>query len=182
MFRRPIHRSLRRALRPEVHPLLQRANDLLASGNYPAAADAFEQLARGAQARGLPRDAQLFLQAGRCRVMANQVPQGMADLKQGLAIIAGRGNWQHLSDAGQRVANELLQRGLAVEADEIQAVLRNTLPATFTAIPRNEPAARKPLPTACSSCGGPLRSDEVEWIDDVSAECPFCGGVVRAGS
>ena len=36
MFRRPFTRPLRRAMRPDVHPLLQQANELMASGNFDA--------------------------------------------------------------------------------------------------------------------------------------------------
>ncbi len=180
MFRRPFVRPLRRALRPDVHPLLRRANELMAAGNYQAAAEAYEQLARGAQTRGLPRDAQLFLQAGRCHILAAQVPAGMADLKQGLTIIANRGNYQHLQNAGQRAVAELNQRGLTAEAAEIESLLKASLPASFAAGPAAGPAPKRLLPTACPSCGAPLRSDDVEWIDEVTAECPFCGGAVRA--
>jgi hypothetical protein len=35
------------------------------------------------------------------------------------------------------------------------------------------------LPTNCPQCGGPMRSDEVEWVDRTSAECNYCGGVVQ---
>jgi hypothetical protein len=180
MFRRPFARPLRRALRPDVHPLLQRANELLASGNFPAAAEAYEQLGRGAQARGILRDAQLFLQAGRCRILAGQTPAGMTDLKQGLTIIAGRGNFQHLQNAGQRVVAELNQRGLNAEAAEIEALLKGAIPTSFVAAPAAAPARPRLLPTSCPGCGGPLRSDEVEWADEATAECPFCGGAVRA--
>ncbi len=191
MFRRPFARPLRRALANDVPPLLRRANDLMASGNFLAAADAYEQLARGAQQRGIPRDAQLFMQAGRCRLQAGQVPAAMVDLKEGLGIIASRGNTQHLQRLGQRTMAELNQRGLSAEAQEIQSFLGDTAmeplpshldPAPPSASPAAVPsAAPRLLPTKCPACGGPLRSNEVEWVDESTAECPFCGGAVRAG-
>ena len=36
------------------------------------------------------------------------------------------------------------------------------------------------LPGSCPKCGAPVHSDEVEWIDARSAECPYCGTVLRA--
>jgi len=179
MFRRPFVRPLRRALRPHIPPALMRANELLASGNYPAAAQAYEQLARGAQTRGLPHDAQLFLQAGRCHILAGQVPAGMTALKQGLTILAGRGNWMRLQKAGARAVNELRARGLTSEAAEIEALLKSLLPSGFES---QAPAAapKRLLPTHCPSCGAPILSDEVEWADEATAECPYCGGAVRA--
>jgi hypothetical protein len=179
MFRRPFVRPLRRALRGDVPPLLRRANELMAAGNYPAAAEAYEQLARGAKARGIPRDAQLFLQAGHCRIMAGQIPAGMTNLKQGLTIISNRGNFQHLERVGLRAIADLNQRGLTVEAGEIEALLKGKLPDSFAAEVSSSPVKQRLLPTSCPGCGGPLRSDEVEWVDEATAECPFCGGAVR---
>lgn len=181
MFRRPFVRPLRRALRPAIPPALMRANELLASGNYPAAAEAFEQLARGAQTRGLPHDAQLFLQAGRCRLLAGQAQAGVTDLKQGLAIIAGRANWPRLVNAARRAAADLRGRGLTAEAAEIETWLAQTLPAGFAAgAAAPSPARSRLLPTNCPACGAPLHADEVEWSDEFTAECPYCGAAVRA--
>jgi hypothetical protein len=164
MFRRPFVRPLRRALRGDVPPLLRRANELMAAGNYPAAAEAYEQLARGAKARG---------------IMAGQIPAGMTNLKQGLTIISNRGNFQHLERVGLRAIADLNQRGLTVEAGEIEALLKGKLPDSFAAEVSSSPVKQRLLPTSCPGCGGPLRSDEVEWVDEATAECPFCGGAVR---
>jgi hypothetical protein len=180
MFRRPFGRPMRRAMMGDGLPLLQRANDLLASGQYTAAAEAYEQLAHGAARRGIPRDAQLLLQAGRCRILADQVTQGMDDLKQGLSIIAGRGNIQRLQRAGGRTVTELTERGLLPQAAEIEAILKGSVPAPVGNMAVNESTEKRTLPVACPTCGAPLRSDEVEWVDGASAECPFCGGLVRA--
>jgi hypothetical protein len=179
MFRRPFVRPLRRALRSEVHPLLMKANELATAGRYAEAASLYEQLARGAQARGIPRDAQLFLQAGRCHILSGQTQQGMVDFKQGLSILAQRGEVQRLQNLGQRIQEELKARGLQEEAAEIASLLTGSPVSTLpTGAPTEAPPARL-LPTSCPSCGGPVRSDEVEWVDDASAECGFCGSILR---
>jgi hypothetical protein len=164
-----------------VPPALRRANELMAAGQYAGAAEIFEQFAHGAQGRGGPRAPQFFLQAGRCRVLAGQVPAGMVLLKQGLAILATRGDWQHLQNAGQRTVAELNQRGLAAEAADIEAYLKQAIPGGFAPAGPAAGAARpRLLPTACPDCGGPLRADEVEWTDEYTAACQFCGSAVRA--
>lgn len=181
MFRRrPFVRPFRRAVMPTVPPALMRANELLAAGNYQAAAEAYEQLARGAQTRGLPHDAQLFLQAGRCRILAGQVPAAMTDLKQGLTLLAQRGNWPRFQNAARRAIADLNQRGLTAETAEIEALLKGALPASFVAEAAAGPAPKRRLPTTCPACGAPLHADEVEWSDEFTAECPYCGGAVRA--
>ncbi len=184
MFRRPFVRPIRRAVRPDVHPLLARANQLMAAGNFSAAAQAYEQLAFGAQQRGIPRDAHLFLQAGRCRLLAGQVESGMANLKQGLEIFIRRGNLAQLKKSGELAIADLKQRGLNAEAAEIENLLVSSLPTgtSQTTATTSIPTEEKPrlLPTTCPACGGPLRPGEVEMLDEITGECPYCGGGVRA--
>ena len=170
---------IRQAMRPDVPPMLQRAHGLMASGDYPAAAEAFEQLARAGEARQHPKTAQMYLQAGRARLLAGQKDAGFAHLKRGLGLMAGRP--AQLFHAGNRVVNELNEHGMAAEAQEITGWLKTSLPAGSAAMGAAPAPAKKPvLPTHCSGCGGPVRADEVDWIDEVTAECNWCGSPVRA--
>ena len=189
MFRRPFNRRpfvrpIQRAVRPDVHPLLARANQLMAAGNFPAAAQAYEQLAFGAQQRGIPRDAHLYLQAGRCRILAGQVEAGLTNLTQGLEIFARRGNLAQLKKSGELAIADLKQRNLTAEAAEIENLIVSSLPAGLSqaAETASPPLVEKSrlLPTSCPSCGGPLRPGEVEWLDEATGECPYCGGAIRA--
>ena len=180
MFRRrPFARPWRQAA-GGVPPMLRRANELMAGGDYPEAAKAFELLANGAMSRGLPHAPILFLQAGRCRVLAGQVPSGMVLLKKGLALLVERDQTMKLQNAGPRVVADLKRLNLAAEAAEIEAYLRSVLPGGLVTPAASAPAKLRLLPTACPGCGGPIRSDEVEWVDEATAECPFCGSAVRA--
>jgi endogenous inhibitor of DNA gyrase (YacG/DUF329 family) len=57
--------------------------------------------------------------------------------------------------------------------------LNTKLPGNFSA-PSSAIPARKPiLPTHCPACGGTVRPDEVEWLDEITAECAYCGSPVR---
>ena len=101
----------------------------------------------------------------------------MPSLKRGLELLAERGRFPRLHQAGTRVIAELSQRGLKEEASEIETWLKNTLPT----VPVLDSSQRRPvLPTHCPSCGAGLRPDEVEWLDDATAECAYCGSPVRA--
>jgi hypothetical protein len=113
------------------------------------------------------------------RILAGQVPLGMTHLQQGLGLFATRGQWQRFRNSGQRIAAELSQRGLTGQAGQIEATLKASLPAGF--VPGAGPEkAKRVLPTNCHGCGGPLHADEVEWTDEITAECPYCGSAVRA--
>ncbi len=180
MFRRRVGRPLRRT-NGSVPPALQRANALMASGQYVQAAVIFEQFAGAALGRNGPRAPWFFLRATQARLMANEVPAGMANLRQGLALFASRGQFQRLYRSGNRFAAILRAKDHVNETDEIEAYLKSALPAGFAPAGGGVAEKAKPvLPTTCPGCGGPVLSDEVEWVDEVTAECPYCGSAVRA--
>ncbi len=176
MFRRPF----RRIPMGNVPPALQHATRLMASGEYTEAAGIYEQFAEIALARNGPRTPWFFLQAGQARLLQGQVSVGMQHILQGLGLLAARGQLQKLYHAGTRFTTELNSRGHSAEATQLQDYLKKTLPAGF--VPRSGAGLEAPhpvLPTTCPGCGGPIRSDEVDWVDAVTAECPYCGSAVR---
>jgi len=149
------------------------------AGEYRDAAEQFESIGRVAESRGGPRAPQFYLQAGRARILAGHNEAGLAHLKHGLSLLAAYANWQRLHQMGSRTIDELNQRGMTAEANEISDYLKATLPRNFSA-PVDAISAQKPiLPTHCPSCGGVVRPDEVDWLDDITAECAYCGSPVR---
>jgi hypothetical protein len=149
--------------------------------DYQGAATTFEDLARRAERDGGPRAPFLFLQAGRAYIQWGKFATGVTHLKHGLTLLAGAGRYAQVYYAGTRVVQELNARGLEQEAQEVSAVVHSHRPAIAEMPTERLPARRPVLPTACPACGGPLRSDEMDWIDELTAECPFCGSPVRAG-
>jgi hypothetical protein len=162
--------------------LLIRSNELQSAGKYAEAAHGFEQLARIVEARGgrrgARRAANLYLEAGRARLMASQSTPGIELIKSGLGLLAASGMPRRLASAGSRVIGQLQAQGLATEAEQITAMLRGLAP-DYEAAAIEPIASRPPLPTHCPDCGAPVRPDEVEWLDDVTAECGYCGSPVR---
>jgi hypothetical protein len=178
MFRRPLRRALRQAARPDIPPLLRRAHELMAAGNYAAAAEAFEKLARAGENRGHPKTGQMYLQAGRARILAGQNQAGFQHLKMGLGTMHRMGLHGQIVHAGNRAVAELTERGMNAEAQEISQWLQKNHPGSPPKM-MGAPARKPVLPTHCPGCGGPVRADEVEWIDEVTAECNWCGSPVR---
>jgi hypothetical protein len=175
-MRRTFRRHIRKTLAQEVPPILQEANFAFDKGEYGRAGELFEKIAETAAARGGPRAPLFYLQAGRARVLAGQTSLGMPSLKRGLELFAQRGQLPRLQQAGPRVVSELRERGLAKEASELEVWLRSVSPAA----PAQELAIHRPaLPTHCPSCGAAVRPDEVEWLDNVTAECAYCGSPIR---
>jgi hypothetical protein len=155
---------------------------MLDMGNYQGAAEQFETIARMTEARGGLRAPQFFLPAGRAHILAGQNETGVAHLKHGLSLFARVGKWLHLRRAGRRIVAELNEGGLAEAANEISVWLNGVVPADTQYIPQAAPAKRPVLPTHCPSCGAALHPDEVDWLDDITAECAYCGSPVREES
>ncbi len=178
-MRRMFRRNIRKTLAQEVPPVLQEANFAFSKGEYGRAGELFERIAEGADARGGPRAPLFHLQAGRSRVYAGQTKLGMPSLKRGLELLAERQQFQRLQDSGQRVIAELNERGLKSEVTDIEILLKTFLPARPALEIKSSPAQRPILPTHCPSCGAAVKPDEVEWLDEVTAECGYCGSPVR---
>ena len=179
MFRRRAGRPLRGFQGPAVPPLLRRAHRMMAAGDYADAAAAFHDLARKAEDRFPERAPMLYLEAGRASVLAEQAKQGVSHFRSGLTLLATQQRFQRLQTIGSRIVDELRERGLSAEADEIAELLKNNLPAKIKA-DSSVPAKRGTLPTHCPSCGAAIRLNEVDWLDDVTAECDYCGSPVRS--
>ena len=178
-MRRMFRRQIRKTLAANVPPILQEANFAFDKGEYGRAAELFEQIAQTADGRDGPRAPLFHLMAGRARILAGQTQLGMPSLKRGLEILSQRRQIPPLQKAGSRVLTELNEQGFTNEAAEIAAWLKTILPS-MPSLETKEVLTKRPiLPTHCPSCGAGLRPDEVEWLDDVTAECAYCGNPVR---
>ena len=178
MFRRRGQRLFRGLGRPEVPPMLQRANQLMAAGDYAGAAVAFHELAQRAEDRFPQRAPFLYMETGHAAIQNGQTKEGVAYLRRGLTILASQQRFPRMRVFGQRAIDELKAHNLNAEAEEIASLLNANLPKGIQA--NQTISVKKPiLPTHCPSCGAALRSDEVDWLDDVTAECAYCGSPVR---
>jgi hypothetical protein len=175
-MRRTFRRHIRKTLAQDVPPILQEANFAFDKGEYGRAGELFEKMADTAAARDGPRAPIFFLKAGHSRMLAGQTSLGIPSLKRGLELLSQLGQVQRLHNAGRRVISELRERGLTREATEIKAWLNAALSSSDSS---ETPAQRPVLPTHCPSCGAGIRSDEIEWLDEVTAECAYCGSSIR---
>jgi hypothetical protein len=184
---RPYLRAARAALRLErdMRPSLYQAHQWMTSGEYLAAADQFERLAAHAMARGMVERAPfLYLQASRARLHCGQPQASLALLRQGLGLLAELQRWAAVQRHGQRMAWEYEQLGHAAQAAEVRKWLAEAAPAMMPGAPAGQNAAPEmphaQLPAKCPYCGGNVLPDEVSWVDAASAECVYCGSILRA--
>ena len=121
------------------------------------------------------------LQAGRARIYAGQTALGIPSIKRGLALLVERKQFQRLIQARRRALTELRERGLNEEAAGIDAWLKSISPESSEFETQIPPSKKPVLPTHCPQCGAALKPDEVEWLDEITAECGYCGSPVREG-
>jgi hypothetical protein len=171
---------------PAVLEAHQRANRLMDNGGYTDAAAIYEQLARLAQAANHPRQAaHLFLQAGRALILAGQPAEGIKLAQTGLGILADAEQWEAFNRAGARAVGELDLQGQKDAAQQLSTWIsaqRKQQPPAISTTDEAPPKKSDPgrLPRQCPSCGAPVRPNEIEWLDDTTAECAYCGSILQS--
>jgi hypothetical protein len=172
-------RLMRRGAGARIPVLLTRSNELLEGGQFAEAADGLEKLARAAEARGGRRAAKFYIEAGRARLIAGRTDDGIALMQRGFSLLAASHRDRGLARSGRRVISDLEGRGRTQEAQQVSAFLKTLAPDFEAVSTKPETASRVPLPTRCPECGGPVHPGEVEWLDENTAECEYCGNPLR---
>ena len=91
--------------------------------------------------------------------------------RQGLNLILAHGKTDKAREALARIAAAMREHGLAGQASAIER--------HYASLLNGGHRSNRQLPTECQRCFAPVRSDEVEWIDSASAECAYCGTVLK---
>ncbi len=168
--------GLRPALSALLLPQLAEANRQRAAGALPEAARAYSELAQQAAHDGqYKRAVHLHLHAGEACAAAGDGQRALAEARAALAWLKRLGRDRRAGQLGWRIVDGLRGAGLVAEAEALAHELASDVGQPEPALAA---AARGRLPAQCPQCAAPVRSDEVEWIDDQSAECTFCGSTL----
>ena len=161
----------------------KQAHCLMDEGEYLQAAYLFEGLAQGAVRRRILRAPFLFLQTGRAFLYGGQQEKGVGAIKHGVRMLADAKRWGELYRVGHRLVDELQEKGFTTESDSFTAWLDEVLPENSEHVASFKSDQRKShpvLPTACPNCGATVNSMEVTWMDEVTADCIYCGSAIWA--
>lgn len=183
MFRRRPFRPFRRPMMRPVNPLVvqavSRANQLLASGKPGDAAEIFERLAQEGESRGRPRPAaNMHAHAANAYAIAKNEAAALTHARAALNQFIQLNMAERAPTFFANITRNLRENGMAGAAETLQKEFGDRV-KTMSAQAAPEQARRGRLPPKCPHCAGPARSDEVEWIDEHSAECGYCGGVIQ---
>ncbi len=177
MFRRPIRRAVRRmGVSAVAQNEVLRANQLLQLGQFVPAAEAFMHLARQMERFGKPRQAaNLHAQAALAWAKAGIEERATNQANIAFSQFTLLGMQQRIAEFKAEFDQTLHPRKPVQEGNVEAAPVRPAMPAAAV-LPAVQ--QRGKLPATCTQCGAPVRADEVEWIDDTSAECEFCGAIL----
>jgi hypothetical protein len=158
---------------------LATAQQLLSENKPVEAAALFAQLAQRAEKNGrLKRAANLHAQAAHAYAAGSQEQAALAQGRRALNLFIQLGMNERSAIFLANLRRKLRAHGLQVAADALDGEFGEKVPALGGQASQAVNSQHGSLPSNCPQCGGPLRSDEVDWIDAHSAECPFCGSVI----
>ncbi len=181
MFRR--FSRMAAALTPDQLNALRQVNQLITSGHSIEAAGIFAQLAQQMANTNHPRRAANFhAQAAHLYADGNDAAQSLAHAQAALKLFIQYQMSNRTLRFYTNITQKMHNRGMTANAAQLEKEFKpivGSLPA-----PTQSPSiqAHGRLPSSCPQCGAPVRSDEVDWIDNTSAECLFCGGVIQTVS
>jgi hypothetical protein len=181
MFRRFSRQArLAATLTPGQINALKQANQLITNGNTLEAAGIFSQLAQQMENTGHPRRAANFhAQAAHLYADGSNEAQTLAHAQAALRLFI---QFQMVNRTPRFYANitqKMHNRGMAASAAQLEKEFGHLVGSIPSPIQTLGPQTHGRLPSSCPQCGAPVRSDEVDWIDNTSAECIFCGAVIQ---
>ncbi len=123
------------------------------------------------------RAANLHVQAARARLEMGNADDAAALARRAIGLLVNAGQGERAAVLLPRMIQALEDKGYHDHAVALRAEVKALSGSALQAAALSR---RGTLPTRCPSCNGPVRSDEVTWIDNQSAQCVYCGSVIRA--
>lgn len=165
--------------------LLQQANRLMANGKAGEAAPLFAQLAAQSEATNNPRRAaNLHARAAHAFADSQAGQAALGQARSALNLFIANRMLMRAPMFYSNITRKLGRGGMQIAARSLQQEYGGRIgiaAAPAASAPAAAPARhRGSLPTSCPKCGAPVHGAEVNWVDDATAECDYCGALLRA--
>ena len=159
--------------------LLKQANELMAAGNASEAAPLFAQLAAQMEATNHSRRAaNLHARAAHAFADSQAGQMALGQARSALNLFIANGMALRTPMFYSNITRKLGRGGMQNAARSLQQEYSGRL---GVAAAQPAPARhRGSLPTSCPKCGAPVHGSEANWVDDNTAECDYCGALMRA--
>jgi hypothetical protein len=173
----------RRPLSPAQLATLKQANQLLANGQPGQAAPLFAQLAGQMESSQWPRRAaNVHALAAHAFADSRAGQAALVEARSALNLFIQNQMTQRTPRFYANITRKLRNKSMPVAAQSLEQEFGSRIGA-LPSQPAAAPASRRgSLPTSCPKCGAPVHGRDANWIDDNTAECDYCGVLIRAGS
>jgi hypothetical protein len=177
-FRRRNMRGIQ--LGPVQMQVLSDANRLIAAGHPGEAAQLFADLAQQMEVSNHPRRAaNLHAQAAHAYADNQDETGALAHARRALTLFLQYQMVERTPRFYANIERKLRARNMATAADTLQAEFGKQVVSLPQPQVQPQAPGQQRLPPTCPQCGAPVRGDEIEWINQYSAECIYCGSVVQ---
>ncbi|MBI9047722.1 MAG: hypothetical protein JEZ06_24775 [Anaerolineaceae bacterium] len=169
----------------QPHPKLIRANQLFSQGEYLRAAGLYEELAMMAERRQSPRSPRAFLQTGRALILGGKTEAGFGKIQHAFHLLHNHHRKQEIIRLLPIADNELSENGMDHQSKILREWANNNGYELFELLDKNDNMEietqkdNRILPDTCNRCGAIIHPKEIEWVDSITAECSYCGTLVR---
>jgi hypothetical protein len=158
--------------------MLNQANQLVGRKKPAQAAPLFAKLGADQEAANRPRRAgNLHAQAAHCYADCQDGPQALNQARLALNLFLENQIIERSPVFYANITRKMFAKGMKNAAETLQKEYAGRVGQVPSA--QTPPGKRPMLPTNCHSCGAPIHSEHVNWVDASTAECEFCGSLIR---
>jgi hypothetical protein len=173
-------RRLARSLDPRQMEILRQANQLMDNGEPGTAAPLFAQLADEMRMGRHPRRAaNIYARAAHAYADANDEQAAAAQARNALDLFSRLNMFQRTRVFFVNITHHLDNRGMRSSVDALQHDYGSSISNQPFQPSQPKEVQRGLLPTNCPKCGAPLKREDMNWVDENTAECEFCGSMIR---
>jgi len=179
MFRRrPRFQAI--PLTADQFSVLLKANQLISDDKPSDAGPLFADVADELQRSNHPRRAaNLYARAAHAFADGNNEHAALVYARKALALFIQFKMVRRTSIFFTNITRKMTAKGMRVAADQLQREYGAQIAVQPVEPQQENRQTHGMLPTNCPKCGATVHSDEVDWVDDNTVECEYCGTRIR---
>jgi hypothetical protein len=158
--------------------VLAKANQLAVNNNSADAAPLYAELARELDVPHPRRGANLHARSAHAYADAGNEQLALVQARAALTMFIQYRMINRTPVFFANITRKFNNKGMKNSTTALQNEFGNRV-GQMPPQPAPGSAKRGVLPTNCPKCGAPVHGDETTWIDNLTAECDYCGAAIR---
>jgi hypothetical protein len=167
-------------MNPNQMQSLTQANQLIAGGHPGQAAHIFDNLANDMETSAHPRRAaNLHAQAAHAFADSQNEKLALDQARRALNLFIQSQMVNRIPVFYTNITRKFNNKGM----NSAEKTLKSEFGSKVGVMPQNQPPTvshKGHLPTNCTKCGAPIHKEDINWVDDQTVECDYCGSLIRA--